>query len=232
MPADHVDYATKLEKALAETDDARWLAAADARDEERDDVLPKETNMLTTEQLRKIDIPALQRLTVDIAKRAAIEEIRSLDLIHKAARKDLDGGTTLLTEREATELWTDHAVRKYSKLTKASAFARIWQENSLCREHIQLCKLAGWNASDEARKSLAGLSAAPRFEAQPRQVGGTAALAVNEAKTAMQVYEELVAEIRRAHPHLSVLQVRSRAYTDRRHAEALARERAANRVQA
>jgi hypothetical protein len=202
-----VDFAALLTKALAETDDEKWIAAADARVDDR-----KEPDMLSTEQLRKIDLTALEGISASLAKRRAIEDIRALDMIHKAARKDLDDGTTLFNEREATDLWTDHAVGKWPKLGKAQAFAKLCAEDRLPMQHIEFCKIAGWNASAQKVQAAGdGVSSA----GQPvRGEGGRGSFDVNDPE---------VEQIRNVKPWLTIGQAIAEAEGRRREVERMKR---------
>jgi hypothetical protein len=116
--------------------------------------------------------------------------------------------------------------------TLEAAIAR-WQETA--QDAPLMMKAAGRRMPEAIMKAREGWvdpphSAAPRFDFAPRVVGGNEAFdSINEARSAMEVYEALVREIRAQHPFLSASKVYARAYTDRRHADVLARERAATR---
>ncbi len=186
----------------------------------------KETEMLTTDQLRKLDVPRLERALEDIEKAELMDEITKTHGMRAVARQELDLGKSAFSEIEASRLWTEYALQdpRYRKKgeSESQAFAKLIADDPLAMQHIDFCKREGWRDPQ--------LTSSPRFTAQPRQVGGNAAFDnVNEATSAMAVYEELVAEIRAAHPTLTATQVYSRAYADRRHADALAAERGQSR---
>jgi hypothetical protein len=142
-------------------------------------------------------------------------------------------GPPMLSEREATALVTEH-FRIYNRGQPDQAFAKgiaNSPDGPLLMQWINSCKVGGWNAAAVKREGWVDPrpTSSPRFDTKPRQAGGNEAFHINEAKDAMAIYDEIVAEIRAAHPTLTATQVYSRAYVDRRHAEALARERGENR---
>jgi len=199
------DAAEQLEAALAKTDDALFLAAADKRAQ-----------------------------TEGVAGMNAITKASVLDAIRKThngvvvfAKQELaSDGEPLLSEHEATREVTRH-FQIYNRGNPAQAFAKgiaHSAEGPMLLRWIQSCRDAGF-----AKAAYAEQTAAPLFEAKPRQVGGLNATSVNDATAALDQLNELAAEVKAKHPHLTVAQAFARVYTDRANADLVAAERAENR---
>jgi hypothetical protein len=207
--------AAALAKVMAATDDATWLAEADRRP---DRAVRKETTMNSTTGNATLD---------------AVCKVRG-GLIAFAKSQLASDDPPLCSEAEATAAVTAH-FKLYRPGNPDQAFAKgiaTSPEGPVLLSWIQACKVAAWNA---AAAKVEGWkdpphTAAPRFDTKPRQFGGDDTFReVSDTSDAMTVYNEIVAEIRAAHPTLPAVAVYSRAYSDRRHADALAVERGCNR---
>jgi hypothetical protein len=196
-------------------------------------------------EVSAVDRPAQEHATAVIIKREDEEKETTMDTTgydsvldviksHKNgvitfAKQELEaGGAPLLSEFEATQAVTEH-FKIYHPGSPSQAFAKGIQRSAdgpMLLRWIQSCRDAGF-VKAATGDPYPELDAAPRFTAQPRQVGGNEA--IRDPKSALDQLNELAAEIRAKHPFMTPEQAFARVYTDRANADLVARERSENR---
>jgi hypothetical protein len=181
---------------------------------------------VTTDKGRQLE----KDRTMDISGYSSV-----IDVIRKThngvcifAKQELaSDGPPLLTEREATQLCTEH-FKVYRPGTPDRAFAAgiaSSAEGPLLMRWIQSCR-----NNDFRKAAYPELASSPRFDAQPRQVGGDDAFdSINDPRPALDQLNELAAEVREKHPFMTPAQAFARVYQDRANADLVAQERGENR---
>jgi hypothetical protein len=136
-------------------------------------------------------------------------EITKQDGMRAVAKQELDLGKSAFSEFEATRLWTESAHRDPRYRTKgcspAQSFARLMAADPLVGQHIQFCKIDGWQkgrAAGDGERS-GGLPV--------RAEGGPDAFDVNSPE---------VVEVQLAKPFLTPAQAMAEAEGRRRAVEA------------
>jgi hypothetical protein len=144
---------------------------------------------------------------------------KSLDVIKVCKAMVADGDAYGTSEHELVGLIDGYA--KQHGTTFAKLFERTDEVGLALRSAVDVCKREQWLSRTATMSKAATL--------QPRFVGGAAARAVDDPRSALAQLQALVAEQRAQNPTLSEAQAFAQVYTDPKNADLAARERAQNR---